>query len=261
MKKTILGVLSVIIFAGSVSCAFAKTAVTKPETAAAIKIYKAGDYTQSYSRFSEIVKKDPSNALAFYYLGMSSIQIGRKDEGIDNYNRAIELSPNGMVGNYAKKGIKCAEDPYSCNATSAAENIDDQEDDKFIKGIFGTGFSEQARGAYERQKIENIKREINRRDDIDPQKFKDYKDFSSQAPTDEEIVTAIRTLQSAGINVFNGMQNYNSDISYLLGSENKSNGSNYEMLNLLLNGKQGDISKLNPQVIQSLMSAQMTANF
>ena len=262
MKKSILVILGVIIFTASVNSVMAKPAATKPETAAAIRIYKAGDYTQSYSRFSEIVKKDPSNALAFYYLGMSSIQIGKKNEGIENYNRAIELSPNGIVGNYAKKGIRCAEDPYSCNATSAAENVDDQADDRFIKGVFGSGFSEQARGAYEKQKIENIKREINRKDDIDPQKFKDYKDFSSQAtPTDEEIVAAIRTLQKAGLGNYTGVPDYNADLSYLLGTDNKSNKTDFDMLNLLLNGKKSDISNLNPQIIQSLMTAQMTANF
>ena len=258
MKKTILALLSILIITASMDCVSAKTAKTSPETAAAIKLYKAGDYTQSYVKFSNIVKKDPSNALAYYYLGMSSIQIGKKDEGIENYNKAVELSPNGILGSYAKKGIRCAEDPIACHNPEAAAN--DQPEDKFIKSPFGSGFSEQARGTFEKHKIENMMREINRKDEITPQKFKDYKDFSSQAaPTDEEVAAAINVLRKAGLGDIIGGQNYSSDINSLVGIQQNSNNSDYAMMNLLLNGNGN--TNLNPQVIQSLLTSQMTANF
>ena len=261
MKKSILAILSILIITLSVDCVFAKTAKTNPETSAAIKLYKAGDYTQSYVKFSDIVKRDPSNALAYYYLGMSSIQIGKKSEGIDNYNKAIELSPNGILGSYAKKGIRCAEDPYTCHNTSITDS-DDQPEDKFIKSPFGSGFSEQARSTFERHKIENMMREINRSDEIAPQKFKDYKDFSSQAaPTDEEIAAAIKVLQKAGLGDYIGNQSYLSDINSLAGVQQNSNTSDYAMLNLLMNGNGTSSTNLNPQIIQSLLTSQMTANF
>ena len=259
MKKPILILLSVLILGTMATVVNAKPATTSPATAAGIKLYKAGNYTESYTTFSEIVKKDPSNALAYYYLGMSSVQLGKKSEAIENYNRAVELSPNGVLGSYAKKGIRCAEDPYTCHEApkEEGENVDTAED-KFIRGHFGSGLSDQARGVYEKQKIDNIKREMNRNNEIPAQRFKEYKDFSSQGPSNEEIVSAIKTLQAAGLTNVLGGQNY-SDISYMMGTQNNTNG--YEMLNMLFGNNSGSNANINPQVIQSLLTTQMTAGF
>ena len=262
MKKTILAILSILVVTLSINCVSAKMAKTSPETAAAIKLYKAGDYTQSYVKFSDIVKKDPSNGLAHYYLGMSSIQLGKKEEGIESYNKAVELSPNGILGSYAKQGIRCAEEPFVCHDAPDKNKADESPEDKFIKSTFGSGFSDQARGTFEKQKIENMMREINRSDDISPTRFKDYKDFSSQAaPTDEEVVAAIRVLQKAGLGDYIGGHGYNSDISALLGTQQNSNSADYAMLNLLFNGNGISNANVNPQLLQSLFTSQMTANF
>ena len=64
-------------------------------------------------------------------------------------------------------------------------------EDKFIKGGYGSGLSKDARAVHERAKIENLKREINRNDEVTPDKFKGYRDFSSYAPTNDEIVAAL----------------------------------------------------------------------
>ena len=74
-------------------------------------------------------------------------------------------------------------------------------DDAFIRGGFGSGFSEKVRSEYEKQKIENLMREMNRGKDVQPQNFKDYKDFSSRDSCEwtEEIVAALRVLQRAGL--------------------------------------------------------------
>ena len=237
----------------------AKPATTSPATAAGIKLYKAGNYTESYTTFSQLVKKDPSNALAYYYRGMTSVQLGKKDEAIDNYTKAVELSPNGILGSYAKKGIKCAEDPLTCHEVpkEEGENADTAED-KFIRGSFGSGLSNQARGVYEKQKIDNIKREMNRNNEIPPQRFKEYKDFSSQGPTNDEIVSALKTLQAAGFTNILGGQN-SSDIAYMMDSQNNTN--NYEVLNMLFGKNSGSNANINPQIIQSLLTTQMTAGF
>ena len=264
MKKLIPVVLAILFMTSSVSMVLAKPATTSPATAAAIKLYKAGNYTQSYMQFTDLVKKDPSNALAYYYLAMSSVQLGKKDEAISNYERVIEMSPNGILGSYAKQGIRCTDDPIGCHEPVKEESTvtnNDSEEDKFIKGKFGSGFSINARGAYEKQKIENIKREINRNNDITPQTFKDYKDFSSYEPTNEEIANAIQTLRKAGFNDILGSQNYGNDVSYLLGAQDNTNKSGYEMLNMLFNNGRSGTANLNPQVIQSLLSTQMTASF
>ena len=259
MKKSILVILGVLFIAAAGNIAFAKTATTNPQTASAIKLYKAGNYTQSYITFSDIVKKDPSNALAQYYLAMSAVQLGKNEEAITGYTNAMSLSPNGVLGSYAKRGLRCVEEPLNCKDT-AVDTSDDTDEDKFIKGRFGSGFSTKARGVYEQQKIQNMMREINCQEDIKPSKFKEYKDFSSQAPTDEEIVSALRVLQQAGLGGLIGGNDY-SDISSLMEFQSNSNNIGYDILNLLNNDNRGSNANLSPQVIQSLLTNQMTANF
>lgn len=253
MKRTIIGLLGAIVLIGSIGIASAKT-TTSPAVASAIKLYKAGDYSQSYIVLNNIVAKDPSNALAYYYLAMSSVQIGKKDEAISNYDKAISLAPVGQINVYAKKGKLCIENPVKCHVEEEiSADTEEAKEDRFIRSKNSSAWSEQVRNQYEVQKIQNMMREMNRNEDIAPQKFRDYKDFSSQAPTDEEIVSAIRTLQSAGLGNIIG-SGYNSDLS-LLGVQSSSNN---DMLNMLLNKGNGNLS---PQLIQSLLSSQMTANF
>lgn len=257
MKKTMLRILCVLLLMASVNVVYAKVKATTPETAQAIKYYKAGNYTQTYILCSKIVKDDPSNALAQYYLAMSNVQLGRKDDAINAYNNVIILSENGVLGSYAKKGKRCIEEPSLCHEPVKKE-VEESPEDRFIKGSFGSGFSEKARGVHEKEKMENLRREINRNEELAPDKFRGYKDFSSYAPTNDEIVAAIRTLQRAGLSDAVLGNGYASDVSSLLGTGNS--GKNYDIMNMLYS-KNGGAVDLNPQIIQSLLSTQMSANF
>lgn len=249
MKKMALKILSIMILLASINVAYAKVKATSPATAQAIKYYKSGNYTQAYLACENIVAKDPSDALAQYYLAMSYVKLGRKSDAIAAYDRVISLSPNGIVGNYAQKGKQCIETPSLCHEpipVPGAEN--DTPEDKFIKGKFGSGFSHKARGVHEKEKIENIRRDMNRYDELEPERFKEFKDFSTQAPSNDEIVAAIRTLQKAGLSDTINFSNHN--------SFNKD----YDMLNMIFSNN-GGTTNLSPQVIQSMLSAQMSAGF
>ena len=263
MKKSVLVLLSLIILSTGASIVCAKPSATSPATAAAIKLYKSGDYTSAYSSLRTIINKEPGNALAYYYLAMTEVRLGKTGEAIKDYETVMAMSPNGVLGSYAKKGKKCVEFPDKCHEPEVSSSAaSDTAEDRFIKGIYGSGFSKEARGIHEQQKINNLKREINRREELTPQDFKDYKDFSSQAPTNDEIVAALRVLQKAGLSDVVGVNGYNSDLSLLLGTENNSGRAGYDMLNMIFsqNGN-GTTKNLNPQVIQSLLSTQMSTGF
>ena len=60
MKKTLLVLFSMIMVGMTISSVNAKVAATTPETAAAIKLYKAGDYTQAYTKLSKLTSSEPS---------------------------------------------------------------------------------------------------------------------------------------------------------------------------------------------------------
>ena len=254
MKKFAPILFGILLFFLGMNFASAKSSVSNSTVASAIKLYKSGNYVQSYDAFYKIVTKDPSNAVAFYYLAMSSAQLGRKAEAIINYEKVLTLSPGGKLGYYAAKGKTCLESPDKCNSES--DNITSL--DRFIQSNYGSGFSDEARSEYEKLKIQNMMREINRKDEINPEKFKEYNDFSSQAPTNDEIVMALRILQKAGLGNMVGGNGYSNDLSLLTGSQGLNN-NNYEMLNMLMGT--GNNNTLSPQVIQSLLTNQMSAGF
>ena len=250
MKKYILVMLTALICASTINYASAKT-TSNTSLASAIKMYKAGNYSQCYDVLSNIVKKDPSNAVAYYYLAMTSAQIGKKDEAITNYEKVITLTPNSQVGLYASKGKTCLETPDKCNEESETSALDN-----FVQSRFGSGFADEVRSEFEKQKIENLMREMNRKNDISPQQFKEYKDFSSELPTNDEIVSALRVLQKAGLSdIIGGRSSSMDEMSMLLGGRENSNA----VLNMLMGGNSN--SSLSPQVIQSLLTNQMTTGF
>lgn len=241
MKKKLLTVLSILVLSSSLSIAHSKS-VSNTELADAIKLYKAGNYSECYTALEGIIQKDPANALAYYYMGMTAAQIGRESEAISNYEKVITLTPsNNNLKRFAKKGKRCLETPEKCE-----ESLYDSIDDEFIQKR-GIKFSEEVKSDFERLKIENFMREMNRNDAIEPQRFKEYKDFSS-IPTNDEIVAALRTLQRAGLSNI-GNNNY-ADLSALTGSPQQNS-----MLNMM------GINNMNPQLIQALLTNNMTQGF
>ena len=253
MKKTVLILLVAMMLSLAVNTVNAKPVATNPETTAAIKLYKSGNYIQSYLELKKIISKDSSNALAYYYLGMTSVHLGKKDEAVDNYNKAAELSPNGVLGQYAKKGLICINEPEKCHLPNDSL-VNESEEDRFIRGAFGDGFSNEAKSILETEKIKNIQREINRNEELDPQRFKDFKNFSSQGLSDKEIADAWNTLQRAGL------LNNRVNMSALTDFNNNSNYDDYEILNMFTGRSTNNFSNLNPQVIQALLINQMTSN-
>lgn len=242
MKKSLLTLLSILVLFSTVGIVSAKS-VNNTDLTNAIKLYKSGNYSECYFKLESVIKKDPANALAYYYMAMTSAQLGRKNEAISNYDKAITLAPDGNnLSRYAKKGKRCLETPDKCEDT-----FFDSVEDEFIQKKSGPRFTEEVQSNYEKLKIENFMREMNRDDSIEPQKFKEYKDFSS-VPTNDEIVAALRTLQRAGLGDVVS-RNY-ADLSVLTGNTQQN-----AMFNMM------GSSSMNPQLIQALLTNNMTQGF
>ncbi len=248
MKKKLLMLLSIMILSSTIGIAYSKP-VSNAELASSIKLYKTGNYSECYIKLNNMVKRGSANALTYYYLAMTSAQLGKNSEAIANYKKAMALSSEGSnVYSYANKGKVCLETPSKCHETDELSPIDDLLQRK-------SGFTEKAKSDYERLKIENLMREMNRTDDMSPQKFKEYRDFSSYntegTPSNDEIVAALRTLQRAGLGNVLGNNSY-SDLSLLMGNGNQNNNA---ILNLMGN------SNLSPQVIQAMLTNNMSLGF
>ena len=247
MKKTALLILSLAIMSATIGTAYSKTA-TSTELAEYINLYKSQNYTECYDRLSAYVLKEQANALAYYYLAMSATRLGKKDEAIDNYSKAISLAPvNSNLSAYARKGKRCIETPDACE-----EAVYDTPLEEFIKKSGYVKVSDEVNSQIEKLKIEEMMRKMNRFEDIDRDTFKQYRDFSTmnnQGPTNDEIVAALRTLQKAGLSNF-ANTNY-SDLSFL----SDGNKNQDALLNMMGN------SKLSPQLIQTMLTNNMSLGF
>lgn len=233
MKKKLVALLSILVLSSTINFAYSKPSANA-DLARAIRCYKAGNYAECYTTLKDVIKKDGSNAVAYYYLGMASAHIGKSEEAIANYERALSLtSPGNSIYAYAEKGKRCLEDPEKCQEPTFESSLDE-----FIQSVSRKNVSDEVKSDYERLQIEQLKRDMNRDGDIDPQKFREFKDFSSMnnaSPTNDEIVAAIRTLQKAGL--------YDSF------------GSSNQMFNMLGG------AAMNPQVIQTMLTNNMTLGF
>ncbi len=101
MKKVLTVVLCLLVFSG---VAIAKS--IKGQLKQGVYKYKNGNYIGCMQTMVNIIKQDPANTLAHYYLAISYVQIGQKEKAIDEYNKVITINPSSQLATYALAGIK-----------------------------------------------------------------------------------------------------------------------------------------------------------
>lgn len=294
MKKRLLSLMAVLVLLVQVApYALASTNQTNNYVRIAIKKYKRGNFTGCLQDCQSIVRRDPSNAVAYYYMALAYVQAGKRNYAIKAYSKVLSLSSNPKLQEYATTGKRCLETPDKCHLEGAG---DSPALDKFI-ATPNEAASYSVRQDIEKLKLENVKNEINSGKDLDSyqlNKFRDYSNNRSQAdtsdkvsqkkPTNDEIVAAMRVLKDAGINPYaapvqtatSGQAavlnpctqtiNYQNpemaQLNMLLGTNNQSN--NNSMLNMLpalaAQNKDGT-SNYSPQLMQAVIMNSMMSNF
>lgn len=255
----------------------------------AIKKYKSGNYTGCLQDLEFFVKKDPSNAVAYYYIAISYAQAGQKDKAVAAYQKVLNLKPNPILAEYATTGKRCIETPDLCQE---AEELSDL--DKFIKQPYGDGLSKKVKDEVESKRLEALKNNINKDSDVNVDDLKKFRtlDKKSEAPTNDDVVNALKVLEKAGFSNLvqntqqqpqqpaqNDMSEYMKvmndpqimaqnqqmqQIQMMMGNGNNNNNQNNNFMNMLpymmaQNGKNGQ-SNMNPQLIQSMLMNSMMPN-
>src|SRR5581483_6261196 len=68
-------------------------------------------WSEAFSAYTEILKRDPNNALAHYHLGAVSEKLGAVDSALRSYQEALRLNPNpseartALEGHYINQGV------------------------------------------------------------------------------------------------------------------------------------------------------------
>jgi len=272
-----------------------------PRLKIAISKYKAGNYTGCLEDTQALIKVDPSNYYAYYYMAMSYVQVGNKDKAIEAYQKVLSLHINPVLTKYAEKGKRCIETPELCKGDDK-NKPELTEIDKMVGATYVGGLSETARAQLEEKRLQMIKNEMNTENEVNNYKLKQFKDYTNQrsqvddgekiaradnAPNNDEIVAAMKVLERAGLNAYShsntaldGYAQMNNNtmtqqspesaqLSMLMGSGNQSgNNNNNNMMNMIpfmlaqsKNGQGNSGNPYSPQLMQSMMMNSMLPDF
>lgn len=288
MKKNLLCLMAVLVlFVTASPCTFAKTSSASSPIKIAINKYKKGNYTGCLQDCQAIIKRDPSNALAYYYMGMSYAQAGMKDAAVNSYANVLALNPNPRLLEYATTGKRCLETPDQCHPSDTSQQ-DQSALDRFIASPTVDGLSSTVRKNVQQRSLDAIKNEINADKEIDSydlrklnqneepaMKADKIANDAQVAPTNDEIVAALKVLKKAGLadysqavvnNPYVQEANYQNpeqaQLNMLMGADGKSqnNDAMMNMLPFMIAQNKNGTSNYSPQMMQSVIMNSMMSN-
>ena len=263
-----------------------------PSINSAIAKYKKGNYTGCLQELYSFIKKHPSDAYAYYYMGMAYTKLGENQLAAKCYQKSINCNAKGQLLEQALKGRDCILGGAYCHAFDAYPASGDGANslDAFINAPYtGNGFSPELEKQFQQDKLRSIQKQMNRKEELDEndiQKIQEFQNKSegfigeklamaadvSSEPTDAEVLEAIDVLKRAGLNISaetakDAVNNLNtSDLlpsqqmqqlnMMLGGNSNNNNDAMMNMLPLMMNANNNG-QKIDPQVVQSMMMNSM----
>lgn len=278
------------IFNSSVT--FNKAYYPNASMKSAVSKYKRGNYTGCLQELYTIIKRNPKNAMAYYYAAMAYTKIGAKDNAAAAYQRVINLQPSPVIAEYAAKGKDCLTGGPRCSAGATGnENVD--ELDKFIAAPYGNGLSPEMNKKYMQQQLEALQNKVNSGKSLTPEELQRLRRLENNQssivtgeklamadnksmPSNEEVLGALDVLKRAGLNISAKtyetekaqstpqvpVQTYTPDtqiqqMSMMLNG-NTNSYNNDPMMTMLpyMMQTEGD-KKVDPQLIQAMMMNSM----
>lgn len=272
---------------------------SRPTINSAIAKYKKGNYTGCLQELYSYIKKHPSDAYAYYYMGMAYTKIGENLLATKCYQKAINCNAKGKLLEQSLKGRDCITGGAYCHAFDANPTLQNADPlDTFINAPYtGNGFSPELEQQYKQQQLNNLQKQINRKDNLNEDDIDKMQEIQgekegfigeklamsasvSSEPTNSEVLDAIDVLKRAGLNITaEGVSGEATDATTSTTSNNidpsvfrpsqemqqlnmmlgNGNNNNDPMMNMLpfMMNANNNGQKIDPQVIQSMMTSSM----
>jgi len=260
MKKIIIAIF-IIMFATMEVCSAKSYYNSKVN--AGISMYKNKNYTECLQMMYEAVNNDPSNVLAYYYIAMSQARLGKVDKAKEAYQRVIDLNSSTQLSQYAQNGIECLDDSTKCRTKA---NLDQSK--KALESV------NQQMQESNMQSVKTMMNQNKNIQDIPPQYMKDFKDYSKPqnqiqnkagaVPTKEEVADAFDVLKRAGYQNLAPQPAMTKEMleMSMLNSMNGDYSNSYNpMMNYMPYMTQENLSKMDPQLLQTMMTTSMMSGF
>ena len=209
--------------------------------------YKKENYIGAMQDLEELVKKEPKNTYAKYYLALCYTRLGYKEEARIIYREIVDRDENLALSHYSQRALDCIENANSplCNPqanidTTTKEELSDM--DIFIQS--GRKIHPSAMDKITREKMEFKLQEEEYLRQQQEQEAQMQNLQSYKMPTNEEIATALNTLTKVGLNPYNQFNPI-------------SQAQQFDLMGQNLNSYGMYANNSNPEVLKMLMQAQM----
>ncbi len=289
MKKIFLTVLMICVVGLVQLGASAATSASNAQVRAAINKYKMKNYVGCIQDLTIVTKKDPSNALAHYYIANAYMKIGQAEKAIASFDKVISLNTVPGLTSYSVQAKNCIGGKDKCEYVKLNEDQihelvknpetylntlkekkqsgltpDNIEIERLIKGKYYSNVHPEANRVIIDTLLKQEKHDMN----VSADKYK------SEAPTNDEIANAVKILAKAGINpvqpapVASPYTNFtpNNEYSYLsmmMGNNQNNQMNNNNFMNMLpfLVQQQNGNPQMNSEMVQAMMMSQMMPDF
>jgi tetratricopeptide (TPR) repeat protein len=245
-----------------------------------ISKYKKGNYTGCLQEMLSVLKKDPSNAVANYYLGLSYMKIDDKTAASEAFDKVIAKSSNIALLQYAARAKNCLNAAEACKPSPEEQELDNLVNSSYGNANnYGVKPPAPAVSKDNKQKeLDIIKQKMNSKEYLDQKDIQLIRSINSKseentdnrlaAVSDEEVLNAIRTLKDAGVNVSVNTSGSGPDPQMMQMAQqmqmlNGNSNNNNAMMNMLpyMYSQNDNGKNIDPQVIQSLMMNSMMPDF
>lgn len=300
MKKILLAVLLICLIAGTDLNVQAASKAYNSQINIAINKYKMRNYVGCIQDLLIVEKKDPSNVVVHYYLADAYMKIGSVDKATSEFDKVIALNSVPALTSYSIQAKNCLggsgtceyvklnsdqipnliNDPQNYINTLKAKTLngvaspDNTEIDKLINGKYNSNVHPEANRVIIDTLLKQEKHDMNVNSKVKSEAV--TTDKVAQAPTNDEIAEAVKTLAKAGLNPlqqanasFNPYANLNQNSDYaamsmMLGNNQQSNNNGNNMMNMLpyiMQQSQNGNKQMSAEMVQAMMTSQMMPDF
>lgn len=248
----------------------------------AIKKYKRGNFTGCLQDCQRIVTKNPTNSLAYYYMAMSYVQAGRKNEAIIAYTKVLSLKTSTKLYEYASTGKRCLETPEQCQLSTDPTMATSPGMDALIASPVRGDVAQSVKNDITQIRLNGIRNKINSGQEMDDYSFRKFKNYSDEKtelndgtkiaqakPTQEEIAAAMKVLNDAGMpqysqNPMMPTQAENPEylqLKALLGNGNQQqNNDIMNMIPMMMSQNNNGTANYSPQMMQAVILNSMMSD-
>lgn len=228
----------------------------------AISKYKNKNYVGCISDLRMYTEKDPSSAIAWYYLGNSYMNIAMKQEAHAAFEKVIALNTVPKLTSYSIQAQICMENPTKCNyqnfstdeikklkadptafleqyfanLANTGKDADTVEIEQLINGAYSQNIHPQAQEFIRQEKTKMKQNEIN----------------TDQAyiPSSDKLAQAVKLLKE--------QNNDLTGFAMMMDSNNQTNNNNYAEM---IKQYQNENRKITPEMLQMMMMSNMMPTF